>query len=42
LQVERDMLSPKYKDKIFFDWDRERKVFSLQILFKDTEEVANE
>jgi splicing factor 3A subunit 2 len=32
LQVERDMVA--HKDKIFFDWDRERKVFSLQIMFK--------
>jgi hypothetical protein len=32
LPIERDMVT--YKDKIFFDWDRERKVFSLQILFQ--------
>ena len=38
LQVERDM--QMYKDKIFFDWDREKKTFSLQIQFKKTEDDA--
>lgn len=35
LPLERDMVT--HKDTVFFDWDRERKVFSMQILFKPLE-----
>lgn len=36
--VERDMV--RYKDTIYFDWDREKKVFSLQIRFIDPAAAA--
>ena len=39
LPIERDMVT--FQDKIFFDWDRERKVFSLQILFTNPDEAVD-
>ena len=38
LPIERDMV--KFKDKVFTDWDRERKIFSMQILFRDVDDVS--